>query len=332
MENSKRETYLGDIIDESGTNKPNFEKRKSNGYGIVSNILAIVNEVPLGQWKVEAGLRLRQAMLINGILYNSEAWHNVNDKDVNILEKVDEALLRGLLQAHPKIPLEALYLETKCIPIRYILASRRILYLHNILQKDVNEMIRKIYEVQKNNPSKGDFIELVTEDMARIGLDMSDTEIMRISKTGFKRIVKQKMEQQVFKCLKQTKSKHSKMQNLRYINFETASYLKSPYFNSSDISLLLALRTRTVRGIRSDFGNMYPNKMCPLGCGDTDTIQNILTCKVILQHHSSQHITNSDISYQDIFSSDIVKQKQATELYKQFLDIRNKILQSVPIY
>ena len=85
MENSKRETYLGDIIDESGTNKPNFEKRKSNGYGIVSNILAIVNEVPLGQWKVEAGLRLRQVMLINGILYNPEACHNVNNKDVNIL-------------------------------------------------------------------------------------------------------------------------------------------------------------------------------------------------------------------------------------------------------
>ena len=102
----------------------------------------------------------------------------MNDKDVNILEKVDEALLRGLLQAHPKIPLEALYLETKCIPIGYILASRRILYLHNILQKDENEMIRKIYEVQKNNPSKGDFIELVTEDKSLIGLEMCDTEIM----------------------------------------------------------------------------------------------------------------------------------------------------------
>ena len=112
MENSKRETYLGDIIDESSTIKPNIEKRKSRGYGIISNILTIVNEIPLGKWKVEAGLRLRQAMLINGILFNTEAWHSVNVKDVIELEKVDETLLRGLLQAHPKIPLEALYLET----------------------------------------------------------------------------------------------------------------------------------------------------------------------------------------------------------------------------
>ena len=28
MENSKKETYLGDIIDESGTNKPNLDKEK----------------------------------------------------------------------------------------------------------------------------------------------------------------------------------------------------------------------------------------------------------------------------------------------------------------
>ena len=100
---------------------------------------------------MEAGLRLRQAMLINGILYNSEAWHNVNDKDVNILEKVDEALLRGLLQAHPKIPLEALYLETKCIPIRYILASRR-----NVLRFEIQLCFWSIFQPSSSLPPRND--------------------------------------------------------------------------------------------------------------------------------------------------------------------------------
>ena len=331
MENSKREKYLGDIIDETGTNKSNLEKRKSKGYGIISDILTIVSEVPLGQWKVEAGLSLRQAMLINGMLYNSEAWHNLNYKDVIILEKVDEALLRGLLGAHPKIPTEALYLETKCIPIRYIIASRRILYLHNILQKDSNEMIRKIYEVEKMKPSVGDFSELVKEDMVNIGLKMSETEISRTTKSRFKIIVKQKIYQQAFKYLKEKKNKHSKMQNLHYASFETASYLKSPYFNSSDISLLLALRTRTVRGIRSDFGGLYSDKMCPLQCGYVDTLQNILRCKVLLQHHSTKDITRGDSSYDDIFKTDVVKQKQITELYKQLIEVRSRILESDPV-
>ena len=155
MENSNQETYLGDVIDKSGKNRPNIEKRRSKGYGIIANILAIINEIPLAHWKIESGLRLRQAMLINGMLFNSEAWYSIEEKDVILLEKVDEVLLRGIMSAHPKIPLEALYLETRSLPIRYILASRRIMYLHAILQKDESEIVRPVYEAQKNDPIPG---------------------------------------------------------------------------------------------------------------------------------------------------------------------------------
>ena len=96
----------------------------------------------LGHWRIESGLRLRQAMFINGTLFNSEAWHGITKKDTEIFEKVDEALLRGILNAHPKIPIEALYLETKSIPIRFILASRRLMFMHAILQKNKEELVR----------------------------------------------------------------------------------------------------------------------------------------------------------------------------------------------
>ena len=104
MKCSKQESYLGDIIHQSGKVRPNIEKRKSKGYGNISNILAMVNEIPFAHWKVEAGLKLRQAMLINGILFNAQAWQGIQLKDIILLEKVDEALLRWLLSAHPKIP------------------------------------------------------------------------------------------------------------------------------------------------------------------------------------------------------------------------------------
>ena len=114
------------------------------------------------------------------------------------------------------------------------------------------------------------------------------------------------------------KQTHSKMEYLKYDRFEMSEYLKSPKFNTEDISLLLALRTRTVRGVRNDFGGLYPDKMCP----DLDTLQNILTCSVIKQHHTSADISTSDIRYEDIFCSDIVKQKQVTTLEhtEQYLD------------
>ena len=74
---SNQEKYLGDLIDKTGSSRPNIELRKSKGFAIIANIMAIINEIPFANWIVQAGLSLSQAMLINGILINSEAYHGV---------------------------------------------------------------------------------------------------------------------------------------------------------------------------------------------------------------------------------------------------------------
>ena len=240
--------------------------------------------------------------------------------------KTVRCLHRKILSAHPKIPLEALFLETMSIPIRYVLASRRILYLHAILQRDKNEMIRKVYDAQKNNPSPGDFTELVRKDCESIKLLLSDQEISKLPRERFRNIVRMKISNASFAYLQKMQQGHSKMQNLKYEKFEMASYLNSPLFYDNSRSLLLSLRTRTVRGIRNDFRGLYSDISCPLGCGDIDTIENVLTCSVLKQYHRSIEVTESNIEFHDIFSQDIFKQLKVTELYHQLLETRNKII------
>ena len=87
MKNSEREKYLGDFVDKSGKIKPTIDDRVAKGWGIVSEIKAILNELPLGKYKLEIGLQLRQAMLVNGVLYNSEAWHCLNESHIEDLQK-----------------------------------------------------------------------------------------------------------------------------------------------------------------------------------------------------------------------------------------------------
>ena len=285
MDNSKQEIYLGDVIDDSGKAKINIEKRKVKGLGAVNDILVITNEVPLAHWKIVAGLRLRQAMLINGIMHNSETWHDIDDKDIIPWEKVDEALLRGLVSAQAKTPIEALYLETNSLSIRFILKIRRIMYLQNILRKDETEMIRKIYETQKINPSPGDFYKIVTKDMTDVGLMLSENEISRMSKDRCKNIVKTKVRSSAFHYLLGLKQTHSKMSGITYRKYQLQEYLISPMFNNENRNLLFRLRTRTVSGVRNDFKGVYPDTSCPLGCGDTDTLRNILTCKPVISQH-----------------------------------------------
>ena len=157
VKNSKVEKYLGDMVSSSGSAKPNLARRLSRGWGRVSEILGLVKEAPLGYRRIAAGLLFRKPLLINTMLFNSEAWHDITSSQVEAFEKIDEALLRGLVIGHAKIPLPALYLETGQVPIRYILATRRILYLQTILQRGPDELIRGIYSAQKDDPSDGEF-------------------------------------------------------------------------------------------------------------------------------------------------------------------------------
>ena len=77
---------------------------------MAAEIISILDEIPLEQHRMEIGLLLRQAMLINSMLFNSEAWHSMRENDIKMLEAVDEYLLRSLVHAHAKTPPEFLYL------------------------------------------------------------------------------------------------------------------------------------------------------------------------------------------------------------------------------
>ena len=101
---------------------------------------------------------MRNAMLLNGILTNSEVWFGLTKTDYTILEQVDEFLLRGILQAHSKTPREMLYLETGAMPIRFVIKKRRLSYLHHLLSRDKSEIISQIYFAQKQQPVKNDWV------------------------------------------------------------------------------------------------------------------------------------------------------------------------------
>ena len=331
MTNTSQETYLGDKIDKSGLLKPTILARIGKGFGAVTSILSIVNELPLAHWRIEAGLKLREAMFLNGTLFNSEAWQGVSDADIEMLEKVDEALLRGLLGAHAKVPIEALFLETGTIPLKSVLKSRRLCYLKTILGRDSEEIVKEVYNAQKDNPYPGDFYNLVKKDASDAKTDITDeNRIISMKDDKYKSEVKVKVRQAAFENLKQVKSGHSKMDNVEYDKLELAKYLHSPLFDRQSVEMLLALRTRTVRTIKNDFRGMFFNVDCPLGCDHKDTLPNILTCPVLQSHIQSNDVANNKVKYEDIFSPDIVKQKQVTQLYTQLLEIRENLQNSSP--
>ena len=56
------------------------------------------------------------------------------------------------------------------MPLRWIISQRRINYMNHILQRDDNELVKKVWLAQKNNPVQGDFVKLVQKDLKDLGL------------------------------------------------------------------------------------------------------------------------------------------------------------------
>ena len=118
-------------------------------------------------------------------------------------------------------------------------------------------IIRKVYEAQKADPSPGDFCELVSDDCRAMGLNMCNSDIAKLTKQKFKDIVKAKVRNAALQFLNQLELNHSELDQLKYDKPEVQQYLTSPLFNNESRTLLLRLRTRTVNEIRADFSGIY---------------------------------------------------------------------------
>ena len=116
---------MGDYLTKYASPAATMIDRKSKGYGVLGEIKAILNDIPLGSRRVEIGLTLREAWFLNGTLYNSEVWCNYNKSDLTDLEVLDRKILRCILGAHSKSPLEMLYLETHVFQITDLVSLRR---------------------------------------------------------------------------------------------------------------------------------------------------------------------------------------------------------------
>ena len=72
------------------------------------------------------------------------------------LETSDEALMRKFLSAPISSPKVSLYLSLGCIPVRFQIKAKRVMFLHYLLKRDKNETISKVFWAQVRQPVKGD--------------------------------------------------------------------------------------------------------------------------------------------------------------------------------
>ena len=78
-----------DIVSKDGRNLKKIQMRVNKGIGIVNKIKNIWEEILFGKLYFQADLLLRNSLLVSSLLCNSEAWLNLTNSELYLLETVD---------------------------------------------------------------------------------------------------------------------------------------------------------------------------------------------------------------------------------------------------
>ena len=315
MKDSKCEKYLGDFVSSTGKNDDTIHDRVLRAYSYLSEIRALLTDMPFGKRRLQIGLMLRDAMFVNGVLFNSEAWHSIQLKHLEELEVIDRAVLRFIIGSHSKTPSEILYLETGTIPLRYIIMIRRILFFQTIVKRSDNELTKKVFKAQMADPVKGDWVNHLKDDFAFIEKDVNEEEARSNSKIEYKKVIKTLVKEKVFEKLKNIQDRHSKVKEMIYNTFKIQEYMISSSLTNSEVSFLFSLRSRTVKSVKNNFGR---NDNCSLGCFSSENQEHWLDCD---QTRSNQ---NTPVKYSDIYGT-LTQQTNIVKLFIQLEEERKEL-------
>ena len=170
-----------------------------------------------------------------------EALHGIKNKHLEMIEECDKMLMRKLFNCPEGTPLEAFFLETSALPVRFILMGRRLMYYWTILNKPNDELVREVFDAQNIFRTQDSWIVQVENDLKACNIDLSEEEIKNLSKYKMKKMVNTQIRIKALEYLLQMKDSHEKTEHL-YPADKMQDYLQSMDLTKNEKILLFKLR------------------------------------------------------------------------------------------
>ena len=279
--------------------------------------MTILDSIPLGKHYFEVGMLLRDSLLISSILYNAEAWYNLSNTELNLIETVDLMFFRKLLNAPKATPTEMFYLELGCIPFRQIIMEKRLSFLHYILNEDSKSLNNKFFKSQYKNRTNKDWITTVINDIQKLEIKLSFEEIRKMKKENYIRMIKNKIMIKTFQSMEDHKGTHSKVKNIKYENMKMQKYLKpnSCKMKIEDAQLIFKLRCRSTK-VKMNLEDIYDNLECT-ACGLEEESQiHIIQCKKLNENRLGKRV-----EYEKLFNGTVNEKLEIAKIFKQNFDV-----------
>ena len=118
--------------------------------------------------------------------------NSMTKKELRALEKIEESVLQKIFKTKLSCPCHLLYLEAGIMPARYQIHRQMLVFLQYILQQPKHSLMYKVYEAEKQSPTKGGWVSETSKLFTLYNIDMTFIEVQNMKTSLFKRLVRKK--------------------------------------------------------------------------------------------------------------------------------------------
>ena len=268
--------YLGHVLSKTGGNLENIIDKRNKSIGTQKQIKKMIDG--LGPFRFEGALIYIHTLIRTSILYAAETMYNVTEKELRALESIEESVLQEVFVTKRSCPKRLLYLEIGLYPARFQVHRQMLNFLQYILHQPIESLLYRMYKIQKENPSKGDWVSSVTELLETYNINLTLKQIQDMKRSLFKYHVKRQVEKLAFTSLTQKQKGGTKGQKIDYKYLQMADYLlpECEVSNKDKIELF------HIRTEMNDLPFNYGNKIiCDKGCNEVLDNQHFLDCPLV---------------------------------------------------
>ena len=173
IEDVQKQKYLGFVISSKGDNLENIKEMEKKSFGVIRTIMIKLEKLKLRQYFYECAKIFMNVILRGSILHAGECYYNLTEKQLRRIERIEEKFLRKIFKTSRSCPIVQMYLEFGQYPARFELRKMRCLFLKQILNEDKNSQLYRFFNLQMNNPVKGDWVTTCMNDLKELKINLT---------------------------------------------------------------------------------------------------------------------------------------------------------------
>lgn len=213
------------MFNSKGNNDDLMADRVKRGTSTMVSIQSFMRDTSFGMHTLGVFILLHNAILLPGMLFNSQAWSNLTDKNITTLTKLQLRYLKKAVKVRQAAANAFTFLEMGVLPLKYEIHRRQLAFLHHIISLSENDPVKKVWRYQTTLPEHGNWWSGVKDLLERYSIGYDEKEIAAMSKETYKKKVKNAVVDQAFKDLKCENEEKTRTKNIKYNTFKTQDYL-----------------------------------------------------------------------------------------------------------